>query len=882
MSKKTKEKVEIILNELSIKLIDIGEGDLQKLAQVHESFKQLKDISGLPEIWKSDVIELMDIVEKIILDECSFEEGMQQISQLLECLQNKLLETETEISGKEATDTQDGKIASDKIKDDEIIMQFLQGQPLKLEEFEELILEAEKGNKEAVKGIRRYLHTWKGEAGMLNLRDLQDFFHNVESQIEKNTVSIDGLFAVKDFLTRYFKVLESGEIPKENKNEINSIYDLFDKKKKSKTSKEKKPKEKEKCTNSEANIPSVNVNFSGDTSLLLDFICESKEHLHNSEVILMNIESNPEDKDELNALFRVFHTIKGVSGFVGLCDITELAHKAETMLDKARKGEITLTDAHIDVSFDSVDMLKLMVENAQNAIETKEYKTPEGYSELLHRIDNPEAEPGRRVELEGSDKKIGEQLVELGKATNEIVGKALDKQKLAKGEHLGEILVKEGAVKPRDIAEAIRSQRLHKKEQEDTGTLKVDTTIKVSTKRLDNLIDMVGELVIANSMVAQSEEIRESRNHKLTRNVAHLGKIVRELQENSMSLRMVSVKTTFQKMARLVRDLARKNNKRVNFEMYGEDTELDRNVVEEIGDPLIHMVRNAVDHGIESPEKRRAAGKPECGTVKLNAYHKGGNVVIEIQDDGKGLNRERIIEKAINMGVIRSEDAELLSEQEAYNLIFHPGLSTAKKVSDVSGRGVGMDVVKKNIESLRGRVDIVSEPGKGSTFLIMLPLTLAIIDGMIVRVGKEKFIIPTISVQESLRPTDEQITDIVGKGKVISLRGNLLPLFHLDKVLEIPGATQNPCDGLVIVLGGAGENPRGFVIDELLGQQQVVIKSIGKGIGEITGISGGAILGDGKVGLILDPTGIVKIAENKKNGKAEKSRIEEVVENQIK
>ena len=297
--------------------------------------------------------------------------------------------------------------------------------------------------------------------------------------------------------------------------------------------------------------------------------------------------------------------------------------------------------------------------------------------------------------------------------------------------------------------------------------------------------------------------------------------------------------------------------------MSGEDTEIDRNVVEEIGDPLIHMVRNAADHGIETPEDRLKSEKNEYGRVSLNAFHKGGNVVIEITDDGKGLDKERILEKAIKMGVIKEKDKDSLSDQEILNLIFSPGLSTAKKVTDVSGRGVGMDVVRRNIEALRGHVEIKSKLGEGSTISLMLPLTLAIIDGMVVRVGKENFIVPTVSMVESLRPNPEHITKVIGKGELIDLRGRLLPLHHIDRIFEVSNAVQNPCEGIVIVVTGTGDSePRGFVVDELIGQQQVVIKSMGKGLGDIEGISGGAILGDGKVGLILDPSGMIKVAEN--------------------
>jgi len=328
-----------------------------------------------------------------------------------------------------------------------------------------------------------------------------------------------------------------------------------------------------------------------------------------------------------------------------------------------------------------------------------------------------------------------------------------------------------------------------------------------------------------------------------------------------MSMRMVSLKATFQKMARLARDLSVKSRVPVEFTFAGEDTELDRNVVEEIGSPLVHMVRNAVDHGIEKPDDRRAAGKPEKGRVQLRAFHEGGNVIIKLSDDGHGLNKDKILAKAEHLGLIEKGAGAEMSNREIYGLIFHPGFSTADKVTDVSGRGVGMDVVKRSIENLRGRIDIQSEPGKGTTFIIRLPLTLAIIDGMIVTVGGERYIVPTIAIVESLRPEPEQVTTVVGKGEMLNLRGELLPLFRLYKLFGCGDAKTDPTDALVVVVAGDGSTCA-LLVDELVDQQQVVIKSLGKTFDDLEGVSGGAIMGDGKVALILDAAGLVRAARS--------------------
>ncbi len=385
-------------------------------------------------------------------------------------------------------------------------------------------------------------------------------------------------------------------------------------------------------------------------------------------------------------------------------------------------------------------------------------------------------------------------------------------------------------------------------------------TVKVNMARMDNLITMVGELVIAQQMVVQDQSVQEIKEQKTKRNVGHVGKIIRDLQEVAMSLRMVTVKSTFQKMTRLVRDLASKSGKQIRLETDGEETELDRSIVDQIHDPLVHMIRNSCDHGLEKPEDRKKAGKPEYGVLTLRAYHQGGSIVIEIADDGQGLNRDRILARAVERGLIDDDrNLEEVPDAEAYNLIFKPGFSTAEKITDVSGRGVGMDVVRRNIEELRGKVEIQSTVGKGSTFLLRLPLTMAIIDGMIVRVGSNRYVIPTLSIEQSFRPTPEQISTVIGRGELAEVRGSLLPVFRLKTVFSISEGEEQFDESLLIVLE-CNEGSCCLMVDEIIGQQQVVIKSLGRGIRKIRGISGGAILGDGRIAPIIDADGLVKEA----------------------
>ena len=357
--------------------------------------------------------------------------------------------------------------------------------------------------------------------------------------------------------------------------------------------------------------------------------------------------------------------------------------------------------------------------------------------------------------------------------------------------------------------------------------------------------------MIANTLIVG--EMKSVNNNGTSKNLSQLTKITKDIQDQVMSMRMVTLKQTFQKMSRLVRDVSQRSGKKVKFEISGEETELDKNVIEEIADPLVHILRNSVDHGIESEEDRITKGKPNEGTVSLSAFHRGGSIIIEIKDDGKGLQKERILNKAIDKGLVSNQAS--MTDNQIYNLIFAPGLSTADKVTNISGRGVGMDVVKKNIEKLRGKVDVTSQEGVGSTFTIKLPLTLAIIDGIVVNVGDTKYIIPTVSIEESLQPKEEEISTVKNQGEVVNIRGNLLSLVRLHKLYNINTTKTVPWESIVVVVEGA-EGKYGVLVDELLGQQQVVIKSLGDRFKNVKGISGSAILGDGKVGLILDVTGV--------------------------
>jgi two-component system, chemotaxis family, sensor kinase CheA len=788
----------------------------------------------------------------------------------------------------------------EKALDDKILADFLSSQSSFLQELEEQILNGEKTSytgKPAAE-LKRMLHTLKGEAGMLGLDGIQRVCHEAETYLEQGGGSrrSDALLAVKDWFAQSFDFL-AGQGPEPGPAEEilalfqSSLPDGEAEEEPKKTTKKKKPAveaglpaaesapaesgpaaapetEEAKAVVSEEPVEqpesaedrTLQVN-EGDAQLLIDFIQEANGHLDNADVQLLTLESNPEDQESLNSVFRSFHTIKGVAGFLDLKDIKELSHVAEDVLDRSRKGHLMMSGAVMDTVFEAVDALRRLIKSVEHALSTREpLAVDQGLPRLLARLKDalqgrPIAVSSRQMDVE-PNKKLGEILLESGKVKAETLNRALAESDGKS--HLGEILVRTAGVPAKDVAQALRAQNQARSSGE---SVQVKETVKIDTERLDKLLDAIGELVIAESMVSQSEEILANVSPDVARNLNHLSKITRVVQELGMTMRMVPIRPTFQKMARLVRDLAKKSEKEVDFVTVGEETELDRSVVEKIGDPLIHIIRNSVDHGLEDdPRARVKAGKPAVGRIELKAFHRGGSIYIEVSDDGKGLDREAIIAKAVERGLV-SNGSEM-SDREVFGLIFLPGFSTAKKVTDVSGRGVGMDVVKRNIEALRGSVDLFSTRGQGTTISMRLPLTLAIIDGLIIDVGAERYIVPTLSVVESLRPREEDIHTVSGRGELLNLRGELIPMFRLSRVFSIRGAVDDPTRALAMIVEDQGRRIV-LLVDTLIGQQQVVIKNLGRALGQVKGFAGGAVMSDGTVGLILDVSEIMRIASSR-------------------
>ncbi|MGB9731424.1 hybrid sensor histidine kinase/response regulator [Calditerrivibrio nitroreducens] len=547
--------------------------------------------------------------------------------------------------------------------------------------------------------------------------------------------------------------------------------------------------------------------------LIQDFILESSEIIDQLDQDLVELEHRKNDLDLLNKIFRAAHTIKGSSSFLGFDKMSTVTHHAEEILNRLRKGEMVVVPEIMDILLEFVDVIKRILEDIKN----------------------------------GSDTVNIDQIVKKLKLANE------------------------GKVSVASSATAVESDKKQPKvEQKDEGegaqlkkaTKAIEQTIRVDVSRLDSLMNLVGELVLSRNRIAQiSSELERKFEgdylvEQLLETTSQIGLITTELQLAVMKTRMVPIGKVFNKFPRMIRDLARDLKKEVDLIITGEDTELDKSVVEEIGDPLVHMIRNAVDHGIESPEERIKKGKPAKGKVHLAAYHEGNHIVIEITDDGKGMDPEKLKKKAIEKKVITPEEAKGMSKEEAFGLIFKPGFSTAEKVTGVSGRGVGMDVVKTNIEKLNGIISIESEIDKGSVFKLKLPLTLAIIQALLVDVSGEVFAIPLVSVIETVRINENEIHNFEGR-EVLKLRDSVLSLVRLDDVFGLEGSFSQDIYVVVVALA---EKRIGLVVDRLVGQEEIVIKSLGEYLSGNVGIAGATIMGDGKVRLILDVSGVMEIA----------------------
>lgn len=574
----------------------------------------------------------------------------------------------------------------------------------------------------------------------------------------------------------------------------------------------------------------LDLNLEENQELLGEFHSEALDHLSQIETAVLDLERDVSNPHAIDSMFRSFHTIKGVAGFLNLVPVNRLAHEIESLMDLVRTGKLPVFTGIIDLVLESKDTIGQQIEQISTALTSGLLPTEViPVSRLMARARWAMEGPAAYAEQRGESLPCSRPNPSLentaGTKTSSPPSLATDGSK--------------GSIRP---------------SKKSSG----GASIRVNASKLDDLMDSVGELVIVQSQLQEASKTQFDDPNELRRNMTQLARISKELRRTSLSLRMIPIKSTFQKMSRIVRDISAKVGKKVAFEISGEETELDRNVVEEISDPLVHMIRNAIDHGLESPEKRIQSRKSETARISLKAYHQSSNIVIELSDDGCGIDPKRVLEKAISKGLIGAHES--LPTEEIYKLILSPGFSTAEQVTDLSGRGVGMDVVRRNIETLRGKIEIYSELGKGSTFKIILPLTMAIVDGLVVKVGTERFILPTSSVKVALRPDEKSLAKIHRDQDILTIRGKFYPLFRLHNHFKIPNAITDPTQATVIIVE-TGQQQCGLLVDGMIGKQEVVVKSLGSMMQNIPGVSGGAILGDGNIVLILDTTTLINIGQ---------------------
>lgn len=570
-----------------------------------------------------------------------------------------------------------------------------------------------------------------------------------------------------------------------------------------------------------------------------DFLIEADELIASLDTNLVALESAPKDLDLLNTIFRAAHTIKGTSSFLGFEQVTNLTHKMEDILNRLRKAELTVTPEIMDLLLESLDILKVLLTNVRNNSDEQL-----DLSEIIAKL--VAANEGLAIPASGTGQADAEGNVEVSTPQKPGAGEIAAADGVSAAETTAD--AKSGARKTGNSAKGAEGQ-----------------TIRVDVNRLDSLMNLTGELVLSRNSLQQVVNIINKKDEtvssreQLNRSAAALSFITTELQFAVMKLRMQPIGKVFSKFPRLVRDLNRDLGKEIELILKGETTELDKSVIEEISDPLVHIVRNSCDHGIESPEERRASGKPATGHVTMSASQEGSHIVIKVSDDGRGLDVEAIRAKAVERGMVGEAEAARLSERDVFRFIFAAGLSTAKKVSGVSGRGVGMDVVRTNIERLNGLIELQSTYGKGTTIVIKLPLTLAIIQGLLIESDDEVYILPLSSVFETVRSENASVY-YINQRPVMRLRDEIIPLINLGQVLRENVAGFTLTEKPYVVVVGLADRKLGIMIDRFLGQEEAVIKSLGNFLGNTDGVAGATILGDGRIRLIVDLIGLFNVA----------------------
>lgn len=778
---------------------------------------------------------------------------------------------------------------SDNADNIEIIRDFVQESRDALESLEQAVIALGRshGDKQSLNVIFRLFHSMKGTAGFLGFKNIAGVTHAAESLLDlirsgemelrypdHINLFIQAADFAKEALSELETNLDDAGLAAKASFLTSILQNEISKKSGTRPVEEIEPEPAAPTAPSPAHVEAKtqeitakaseatkrNAEFMLGSDMVDRFIQESDELLQKFEQDLLEWMKTPGETALVSEAFRSIHSFKGNSGFFGFEDLEKLSHHMESLLDIVRTGGTVDHASATEALLSLKDSLRLSVADISRGGPGRISNIDESL-QLLKNISQ-----GARVKSVGTGGggRLGEILLSEGLVTKEDVARALETQT----KPLGEILVDMGAASPEAVQKALGRQ-VKDKPGADAAESRIKQgivkrqDIRVDLEKLDSLITLIGELVIAENMMVNNPDLAGLSLENFNKAAQQTSKIVRELQELAMVVRMVPVAGLFRRMIRLVHDLSLKCGKKADLVLSGEETEVDKTIIEILTDPLVHMIRNSVDHGIEMPSERTMAGKPETGTVRLSASHEEGEVWIIVEDDGRGLSLDKIIAKARKQGLI-AEDAEL-TEKEAYNLIFLPGFSTAEQVSDVSGRGVGMDVVRQNLDKINCKIDVFSKPGVGTKFTMRIPLTLAIIDGMLIRVGQSRYILPIISIRESFCPKKGAVTVSADGQELVRVREEFIPVVRLHELHKIKPDSEDLNDGILIVLDTVDGNLALFV-DEILGQQQTVIKGLSKyisDVGRVRGVSGCTILGNGEVCLILDVGGLVEITQNR-------------------
>jgi two-component system chemotaxis sensor kinase CheA len=735
------------------------------------------------------------------------------------------------------------------------------------------------GDNQKINAIFRLFHSMKGSAGFLELEHIAKVAHSSENLLDlirsgsirlhpqHITIlceSCDFTKEALDYLEENFK--DDGMADKAKDVNLKLLQVIKDTEKLMDTYRKeagvravKKAPEKKAASAKKASYNEEEDDDLITEEMLERFVQEADELLQEFEQGLLKWADSIEDIEIATELFRNIHSFKGDCGFFGYADLERLSHQMETVLDAVRAKANMDKSKTAKVLLELIDVLKFALASISQG-ERGDISNVDIYIELLESLLPKGWKTASKAKKEAGPA-LGDVLIEQGIISTKDVDRALKEQR----RQFGEILVEKGVVTAEQIEDALKTQKEKKPKPKLKAGVKEPLQvvikrqdIRVGLDKLDSLINIIGELVIAENVVINNPDLDGLELENFHKAAQQMNKLVRELQEMAMTIRMLPVAGLFRRMIRLVHDLSIKSGKKVVLKLFGEDTELDKTLIETITDPLVHLIRNSMDHGLELPEERVKAGKSKTGTINLKAAHEEGEVWIYIEDDGRGLDREKILERAKAKGLIEDVDSEL-SDKQVSSLIFQPGFSTADKVTDISGRGVGLDVVLQNLRKINGNVEIKTKKGHGTKTVLRIPLTLAIIEGMLVRVDNAKFILPILDIKENFRADPDLITVTPDGQEIVRVREKFFPILRLHKVLNKKPDYQEICDGILIVIE-AHEKSICLFVDEILGQQQTVIKGLSKYIGNIKGVSGCTILGNGEISLILDAVGLIEVA----------------------